>query len=72
MSMPETLSASVRSLVSDLLIVDEERRFGSAAHGGELEQLQAHPCLCLLDWAAIERKECTPPFPPCGDADAPS
>ena len=35
------------------------------AQGDELGQLQRHPALARLEWAAIEAKQCEPPFPAC-------
>ena len=78
--MPPSVSDVAREMVDALLVVNEAQRFGAfttgtvegvakaeddALHASELAQLKAHPFLASLDWAAIERKQCAPPFPPC-------
>ena len=43
-----------------------------SAQSNELVQLQRHPVLADLDWAAIERRACMPPFPACNGPLSPS
>lgn len=59
------------ALIDALLIDDDMQRLGAPtssspatedAPSNELEQLQTFPALADLDWAAIEAKQCDPPF----------
>lgn len=64
---PPFMSAEAADLCRGMLARDADARLGT--HGAD--DLKAHPFFAGLDWAALERKELSPPWQPVvrGDVD---